>query len=72
VRHIQIAYFLVLYGFLVGFSRDRSQRKAIQYMLRHWKALTLFLRSPGAPLDNNLCERALKKAHPEPQKLAVL
>jgi transposase len=36
--------------------------KAIQYMLRHWKALTLFLRSPGAPLDNNLCERALKKA----------
>jgi hypothetical protein len=36
--------------------------KAIQYMLRHWKALTLFLRSSGAPLDNNLCERALKKA----------
>jgi transposase len=36
--------------------------KAIQYMLRHWKALTLFLRSPGAPLDNNVCERALKKA----------
>jgi len=35
--------------------------KAIQYMLRHWKPLTLFLRSPGAPLDNNLCERALKK-----------
>jgi transposase len=28
--------------------------KAIQYMLRHWKPLTLFLRSPGAPLDNNL------------------
>jgi transposase len=24
--------------------------KAIQYMLRHWKALTLFLRSSGAPL----------------------
>jgi transposase len=36
--------------------------KAIQYMLRHWKALTVFLRSPGAPLDNNICERALKKA----------
>jgi hypothetical protein len=31
-------------------------------MLRHWKALTLFLRSAGAPLDNNVCERALKKA----------
>ena len=28
----------------------------------HWQALTLFLREPGAPLDNNLAERALKKA----------
>ena len=28
--------------------------KAITYMQRHWKALTLFLRQPGAPLDNNL------------------
>jgi transposase len=36
--------------------------KAIQYMLRHWRALTLFLQEPGAPLDNNLVERALKKA----------
>jgi len=33
---------------------------AINYMLKHWKALTLFLRVPGAPLDNNICERALK------------
>jgi hypothetical protein len=31
-------------------------------MLRHWEKLTLFLRQAGAPLDNNLCERALKKA----------
>lgn len=36
--------------------------KSIQYMLTHWKALTLFLRQPGAPLDNNRAERALKKA----------
>jgi transposase len=35
---------------------------AIGYMLRHWDQLTLFLRQAGAPLDNNLCERALKKA----------
>jgi transposase len=35
---------------------------AIGYMLRHWERLTLFLREAGAPLDNNLCERALKKA----------
>jgi len=36
--------------------------KAINYMLNHWKALTRFLQIPEAPLDNNICERALKKA----------
>jgi transposase len=36
--------------------------KAIAYFLRHWLKLTLFLRVAGAPLDNNICERALKKA----------
>jgi transposase len=35
---------------------------AITYMLKHWDPLTLFLRQAGAPLDNNVCERALKKA----------
>ena len=35
---------------------------AIGYMLKHWDRLTLFLRQAGAPLDNNVCERALKKA----------
>jgi transposase len=41
--------------------------KAIGYMLRHWKKLTRFLEVPGAPLDNNICERALKHAivHPK-------
>lgn len=36
--------------------------KAITYLLRHWKGLTAFLRHAGAPLDNNLCEQALKRA----------
>src|SRR6202035_1507891 len=36
--------------------------KAITYLLRHWRPLTLFLRQAGAPLDNNICERALKRA----------
>ncbi len=36
--------------------------EAIGYTLKHWSKLTLFLREPGAPLDNNICERALKKA----------
>jgi transposase len=35
--------------------------KAIAYMTRHWPELTLFLRVAGAPLDNNICERALKR-----------
>jgi transposase len=36
--------------------------KAISYLLRHWTKLTLFLRQAGAPMDNNIVERALKKA----------
>lgn len=35
--------------------------QAISYMLKRWDRLTLFLREPGAPLDNNIVERALKK-----------
>src|ERR1039458_1282239 len=34
---------------------------AILYMQKRWSQLTLFLRVPGAPLDNNISERALKK-----------
>jgi hypothetical protein len=40
---------------------NSSMGKAIQYMLNHWPALTLFLRVPNAPLDNNICERVLKQ-----------
>lgn len=36
--------------------------RAISYLLRHWTKLTLFLRQQGAPVDNNIVERALKKA----------
>ena len=36
--------------------------EAITYMLKYWEQLTLFLHQPGAPLDNNVCEQALKKA----------
>ncbi len=45
---------------LVEPNSDLGQ--SINYMLNHWKELTLFLRKAGAPLDNNICERALKKA----------
>jgi transposase len=36
--------------------------KAISYLLNHWPKLTLFLKEPDAPIDNNIVERALKKA----------
>jgi len=35
---------------------------ALRYLLKHWEGLTLFLRQAGAPLDNNICERSLKRA----------
>lgn len=41
---------------------NSSLGQAMAYLIRHWEKLTLFLRQPGAPLDNNICERALKKA----------
>jgi hypothetical protein len=37
-----------------------SLGKAMRYMLKHWFALTQFLRVSGAPIDNNILERALK------------
>ena len=39
-------------------------------MLRHWLPLTLFLREPGAPVDNNLVERILKNYLTELQRHA--
>jgi len=36
--------------------------QAIFYMKNHWTELVQFLHVRGAPLDNTICERALKKA----------
>lgn len=41
---------------------NSSLGDAIRYTLDHWIKLTMFLKIPGAPLDNNICERAMKKA----------
>jgi hypothetical protein len=41
---------------------NSSLGKAISYMLDHWQTLTRCLTEPGAPLDNNTAERALKLA----------
>ena len=38
---------------------------AVRCLLKHWDKFTLFLRHPGAPLDNNICERALKTSAPQ-------
>ena len=34
--------------------------KAMKYMLKRWSGFTCLLRTAGAPLDNNIIERALK------------
>jgi len=36
--------------------------RALKYIPKHWAKLTLFLRRPGVPLTNNICERLLKVA----------
>jgi transposase len=41
---------------------NSSLGKAIAYLLDHWETLTRFLHRPGAPLENNVAERALKLA----------
>ena len=41
---------------------NSSLGKAFQYLLTHWHTLTRFLEVPGAPLENNRAERALKLA----------
>jgi hypothetical protein len=45
-----------------GVEPNSPLGKAISYILNRWELLTLFLRKPGVPLDNNIVERALKKA----------
>jgi transposase len=48
----------------LGFHQEPNSGlgKAISYLLNHWLKLTLFLRQAGAPIDNNIVERALKRA----------
>lgn len=48
---------LLLYHHVEPNSRSGE---AIMYLLKRWYWLTQFLRVPGAPIDNNLCEQAIK------------
>lgn len=41
---------------------NSSLGKAMAYLLDHWPMLTRCVTEPGAPLDNNVAERALKLA----------
>ena len=57
-----------LHGFMTAQLADKkveensSLGKAMNYMLKRWERFTGFLRIAGAPLDNNIVERALKVA----------
>jgi transposase len=41
-------------------EENNSLGKAIRYTLKHWEPLTHFLKTEGAPLDNNIVEASLK------------
>jgi transposase len=41
---------------------NSSMGKAIAYLNNHWEELTLFLRIPGVPIDNNATERLIKQS----------
>jgi transposase len=41
-------------------STKKPQIKQVKSMREHWSGLTLFVKDPGIPLDNNLAERALR------------
>jgi transposase len=41
-------------------SPKSSLRNAIDYLLGHWRGLTVFLEDPFIPLDNNATERTLR------------
>jgi transposase len=45
-------------------EKNSPLNQAYRYMIDHWKALTMFLEVPGAPLDNNPAERLIKTAIP--------
>jgi hypothetical protein len=65
-EHSQPAMDALHAWFLAQFAEKKVEPnsglgKAITYGLNHWNRLTLFLREPGAPLDSNIVERALKK-----------
>lgn len=48
------------WAFSQGGLRRSSFGKAVQYLLKYWDGLTLFLADPRVPLDNNAAERALR------------
>lgn len=41
-------------------EQNSALGNAIRYMLRHWRALTEFLRTPGCLIDNSHCEQMIK------------
>ena len=43
-------------------EQNSALGNAFRYLLKRWSKLTLFLRVPNAPIENNICERALKMA----------
>jgi transposase len=48
------------FAFSQGGLHRSAFGKALRYLLKHWKGLTVFLHDPKVPLSNNAAERALR------------
>ena len=51
---------IILKAHLKKFEPNDELGQAMKYYLNHYRELTLFLRVPGVPLDNNVVESLLK------------
>jgi hypothetical protein len=63
-RPLMVQLALWMRGLLQGRTVEPNSTlgKAMSYLRKHWFKLTRFYRTHGAPLDNNIAERALKTA----------
>jgi hypothetical protein len=63
-RPLMVQLAMWMRGLLQGRTVEPNSAlgKAMSYLRKHWFKLTRFYRAPGAPLDNNITERALKTA----------
>ena len=69
---LKLRRWFLLKLYLKKIEPNEELGKSIKYFFTHYEKLTLYLRLPGAPLDNNASERLLKITDIEPEELLLL